>query len=90
MKVLCPVLILVKNCFTNQDTTLNDEGYDSEGNLPYFAEEEQDDIEGRKEFLIGCDAAAPAPPHPAPAVALTVKSMMRLGVKELKAELQLR
>jgi hypothetical protein len=35
----------VKNRFANQDSTLNDEGYDSEGNLPYFADEEQDDIE---------------------------------------------
>ena len=36
----------LQNCFVNQDTTLNNEGYDSKGNLPYFADEEQDDIEG--------------------------------------------
>ena len=29
----------VQNCFANQDTTLNDEDYDSEGNLPYFTDE---------------------------------------------------
>jgi len=28
----------VKNCFANQDSTLNNEGYDSEGNLPYFVD----------------------------------------------------
>jgi len=81
----------LQNWFANQDTTLNDEGYDSEGNLPYFADEEQDDIEGYEELPMWGDAAAPAPPPPpAPAVAPTVKSMMCLGVKELKAELQLR
>jgi hypothetical protein len=35
----------LQNRFTSQDTTLNDEGYDSEGNLPYYEDEEQDDIE---------------------------------------------
>jgi len=54
----------LQNRFANQDTTLNDEGYDSKGNLPYFADEEQDDIEGYKELPIGGDAAAPAPPPP--------------------------
>jgi hypothetical protein len=79
----------VKNRFANQDSTLNDEGYDSEGNLPYFADEEQDDIEGYEESPIdGSDAAAPAPPPPPAPV--TVESMMRLGVNELKAELKKR
>jgi len=54
----------LKKRFASQDTTLNDEGYDSEGNLPYFADEEQDDIEGYEELPIGGDAAAPAPPPP--------------------------
>jgi hypothetical protein len=27
----------VPNCFMNQNSTLNDEGYDSKGNLPHFA-----------------------------------------------------
>jgi len=40
----------LQNRFANQDTTPNDEGYDSKGNLPYFADEEQDDIEG---YVIG-------------------------------------
>lgn len=33
------------NCFTNQNSTLNDEGYDSEGNLPHFADTPNDNIE---------------------------------------------
>ena len=48
----------------NRDATLNDEGYDSEGNLPYFADEQEDDIEGYEEMRIGGDAAALAPPPP--------------------------
>ena len=54
----------LQNCFANQDTTLNDEGYDSKGNLPYFADEQQDDSKGYNELAIGGDAAAPAPPPP--------------------------
>ena len=54
----------LKNGFANQDPTLNDEGYDSEGNLPYFADEQEDDVEGYEELPIGGDAAAPAPPPP--------------------------
>jgi hypothetical protein len=82
----------LKNRFVNQDSTLNDEGYDSEGNLPFFADEEQDDIEGYEEPPIagGSDAAAPAPPPPPAAQEVTVESMMRLGVNELKAELKKR
>ena len=29
---------MLQNCFTNQNLELNDEGYDSEGNLPHFAD----------------------------------------------------
>jgi len=43
----------LQNRFANKDTTLNDEGYDSMGNLPYFADEEQDDIEGYKVYSLG-------------------------------------
>jgi len=54
----------LKNRFVNQNATLNDEGYDSEGNLPYFADEQEDDIEGYEELPIGGDAAALASPPP--------------------------
>ena len=33
------------NRFTNQNSALNDEGYDSEGKLPHFADKPNDDIE---------------------------------------------
>ncbi len=54
----------LQNCFTNQDENLNNEGYDSEGDLPYFADEDEgvDDFE---ELTIGVDDA-PAPPLPTP------------------------
>ena len=42
----------LKNRFVNLNATLNDEGYDSEGNLPYFADEQEDDIEGYEELPI--------------------------------------
>jgi hypothetical protein len=42
----------LKNRFVNQNPTLKDEGYDSKGNLPYFADEEEDDIEGYEESPI--------------------------------------
>ena len=35
----------VENRFANQDDELNAEGYDSEGNLPHFADAEIDDDE---------------------------------------------
>jgi hypothetical protein len=35
----------VHNRFSNQDEALNTEGYDSEGNLPYFADEDVDDMD---------------------------------------------
>ena len=43
----------VQNRFANQDEALNDEGYDSEGDLPYFADEDADDIEGYDELAVG-------------------------------------
>jgi hypothetical protein len=33
------------NCVTNQNSALNNEGYDSEGNPPHVADEPNDDIE---------------------------------------------
>ncbi len=78
-------ILTIQNPFFNQDESLNDEGYDSKGNLPHFADKESDDFEGYIEPLIGVDDA-PAPPAPAVAAELTVESVMRLGVKDLKDE----
>ncbi len=36
---------MIQNRFTNQNSALNDEGYDSEGNLPHFADEKNNNIE---------------------------------------------
>ena len=35
----------IQNCFTNQNSDLNNEGYDSKGNLPHFADKPNDDME---------------------------------------------
>ena len=56
----------LENRFTNQDSELNDEGYDSEGNLPHFADADiNDDEEQYCEECIGVGggeaAAAVAP-----------------------------
>ena len=75
--------------FANQDEDLNNEGYDSEGDLPHFADEEDDDMEGYSELQIGGNAPAPSAPA-AVAVELTVESVMRLAVKDLKDELKKR
>ena len=68
----------VHNRFSNQDEALNDEGYDSKGNLPYFANKDVDDMEGyNHELPIGVDAPTPPPPPVAPTV-ITVKSLTHL------------
>ena len=67
----------VHNRFSNQDEALNDDGYDSEVNLPYFADKDVDDMEGYNELPIGVDAPTPPPPPVAPTV-ITVKSLTRL------------
>jgi hypothetical protein len=51
----------VHNRFSNQDEALNDDGYDSEGNLPYFADEDVDNMEGYNELPIDVDAPTPPP-----------------------------
>ncbi len=47
---------MVHNRFTNQNSKLNDEGDDSGGNLPLFADEPNNDIEDYVEarLLIPC------------------------------------
>ncbi len=45
---------MVENRFTNQDPELIDEGYDSEGNLPHFANPDiEDDAELYNEECLG-------------------------------------
>ena len=73
----------LENWFHNQQENLNDDGYDSEGNLPHFADMEGDDLEGYDEDAIDAFAAS----VPVPVATLTVESMGRLGIKELKDEL---
>ncbi len=75
-----------ENRYHNQKENQNEEGYDSEGNLPHFADVKEDDMEAY-------DEEAPiifptAVPTPAPAELLTVEAVGGLGVKELKDELR--
>ena len=87
----------IQNRFLNQNSALNDEGYDSEGGLPFFADEEVDDAtEYFEEPLIdsvaGPTSAATSTVARAGAVAvgLTVEMMMSLKATELKEELRKR
>jgi hypothetical protein len=77
-------------CFTNQDEELNVNGYDSDGNLPYFANEQYDNIEGYAEDVIGAIDNPLLPPALVAAPGLTVESVMKLVVKDLKNELKKR
>ena len=54
----------VHNRFLNQDEALNNEGYHSKGDPPYFAAYDVDDMEGYNELPFGVDAPTPPPPHP--------------------------
>jgi hypothetical protein len=51
-----------ENCFTNQDEALNDEGYNSKGNLPHFADKPNDNMEDYCEETIagggGCGGSS--------------------------------
>ena len=78
------------NRFTNQDEDLNENGYDSDGNLPHFADDQYDDMEGYIEDVIVAIDNPPSPVAMLRAPALTVESVMKLGVKELKEELKKR
>jgi hypothetical protein len=81
------------NRFTNQNSALNDEGYDSEGNLPHFADEPNDNMEEYFEETIvegrgGGEAAVAA--MMAVANEAHQGDVMRLSVAQLKAELRKR
>ena len=76
----------LENRFHNQQENLNDDGYDSEGNLPHFANMEGDDLEDYDEVTIDATAAS----VPVPVATLTVESVGRLGVNELNDELRKR
>ncbi len=49
----------LQNCFFNQNPEWNDEGYDSEGGLLYFADEEKVDADDYNEAPLIDDACPP-------------------------------
>ena len=82
------------NRFTNQNSDLNDEGYDSEGNLPHFADANlNDDMEEYNEpsIEVGGGEAPAAGEEPEPeATAHVPIDVMGLTVAALKEELKKR
>jgi hypothetical protein len=84
------------NRFTNQNSELNDEGYDSEGNLPYFADANlNDDMDEYVEESIdvGGGEAPPAAggePEPEATAPVPPIDVMGLTVAALKEELKKR
>ncbi len=86
----------VQNRFFNQNSELNDAGYDSEGGLPFFAGKQVDSAVDYSEAPLN-DAGRPPPATAPPAAAvvaaageLTVKSVSLLNVAKLKDELKRR
>jgi len=83
------------NRFTNQNSDLNDEGYDSEGNLPHFADANlNDDMEEYDEPSIevggGEAPAAGGGPEPEAAAAPVPINVMGLTAVQLRDELKKR
>jgi hypothetical protein len=79
----------VENCFTNQVPELNYEGYDSEGNLPHFANPDTEDNEELyNEECIGGRGGVEM--VVAPAAAPAAIDVMKLSVVLLRAELKKR
>jgi len=81
------------NRFTKQDSELNDEGYDSEGNFLHFADAEINDVEEQycKECIgVGGGEAVAAVAAVAPAAATAQLDVMKLSMAQLKAELKKR
>jgi hypothetical protein len=80
---------MVKNCFFNQNLELNDDGYDSKGGLPFFADMQVDNAveyleEPSKDTVEGPPQASQATEQ------LMIEMMMVLKMKELKEELRKR
>ncbi len=76
---------------------MNDEGYDSKGGLPFFADDQVDNAveffeAPLKDAVEGPPPAAPSTPAPAAAATeqLRIERMMSLKIKELKEELRKR
>jgi hypothetical protein len=86
----------LQNRYYNQNSKLNDEGYDSKGGLPHFAEEEEVNPEGYNKAPLnnavdGLPTAAPVTLAPAgEATQLTVMMVMGLNVNKLREELRKR
>ncbi len=71
---------------------MNDGGYDSEGGLPFFADEPDDNGDAYIRPLLdnGPLAASPSPLEPAATTLLMVESVIRLNITQLKDELKKR
>jgi hypothetical protein len=77
----------LENRFTNQNSNLNDEGYDSKGNLPHFADKPNNNMEEYFEQTIEGGSVVEAVEAPAAPKELDV---MRLTVAQLRDELKRR
>jgi hypothetical protein len=83
----------LNNRFFNQNSELNDDGYDSKGGLPFFTDNDVDDADNYFEAPKFKEDAVDGPPPPAAAPAteqLTIEAMNTLKMKELKEELRKR
>jgi hypothetical protein len=73
----------VQNCFFNQNPESNNEGYDSEGGLPYFADKEEVNADNyNKATLINDARPPPGEFESAPAAAAQVHLEGGMGVGE--------
>jgi hypothetical protein len=79
----------LKNRFHNQNSELNNEGYDSKGGLPFFANEPDDNDDTYIKPLLDNQLLA-APPSPSEPAATALLTVMRLNVAQLKDELRKR
>jgi hypothetical protein len=87
---------IVQNRFFNQNLESNDEGYDSEGGLPYFDNKEEVNANNYNEATLINDARPPpgeaesVPAAAAQAPELTVEGVTLLNVAQLKEKLKRR
>ncbi len=90
------VVPTVQNRFFNQNPESNNEGYDSEGGLPYFADKEEVNVDDYNKATLINDACPPpgeaesAPAAAVQALELTVEGVTLLNVARLKEELKRR